>query len=324
MRGRMWRCFGAAACALTSVLAFAQVRDYPNRPVRMIVPTSPGGLLDTVIRPLGQKMTELMGQTVVIENRPGASTNIGTEVVARATGDGYTLLSNTLPLVVNPSLFPKLPFNVEKDLVPVSLLVAAPYVISVHPSVPAKSITELIALAKARPGVLNYSSGGNGTNLHVAAELLKNLTSIKMTHIPYKGGGPALASIIAGEADLSIPSLAAVLPQVKAGRVRALAITSSKRSALVPDLPTVAEAGVPGYEFTSWIGILVPASTPPAAVAALNGYIVKALRAPELSGRFGREGMEVIASSPEQFGTHLKTELARWSKVVKDSGMRAE
>lgn len=321
----MWRCFGAAACALTSVLAFAQVRDYPNRPVRMIVPVSPGGLLDVVIRPLGQKMTELMGQTVVIENRPGASTNIGTEAVARARGDGYTLLTNTLPLVVNPSLFPKLPFNVEKDLAPVSLLVAgAPYVISVHPSVPAKSIKELIALAKARPGVLNFASGGYGTNLHFAAELLMNLTGIKMTHVPYKGGGPALASIIAGEADLMIPSLAAALPQVEAGRVRALAITSSKRSGLVPDLPTAAEAGVPGYEFTSWIGVLVPASTPSATVAALNGYIVKALRAPELSDRFAGEGMEVIASSPEQFGTYLKAELARWAKVVKESGMRAE
>ncbi len=312
---------------LAAALVFALpsgAQTYPSKPVRIIVPTSPGGLLDLVTRLLGQKMTELMGQSVVVENRPGASTNIGTEFVAHAPGDGYTLLSNTLPLVVNPSLFEKLPFNVEKDLVPVSLIVAAPYVLVVHPSVPAKSVKELIALAKARPGTLNYSSGGNGTNLHIAAELFKNQTGIAIVHVPYKGGGPALASVLGGETDLSFPSLGAVLPHVKAGRLRALAITSNTRTTLLPKLATVAESGFPGFAFTSWVGILAPATTPPNIVAALNGYVVKAMRAPGVADRLAGDGTDVIAGSPEQFGAHIRTELARWAKVVKESGMRSE
>jgi tripartite-type tricarboxylate transporter receptor subunit TctC len=322
-RALQWFEIALLAAALLFALP-SGAQTYPSKPVRIIVPTSPGGLLDLVTRLLGQKMTELMGQSVVVENRPGASTNIGTEFVAHAPGDGYTLLSNTLPLVVNPSLFEKLPFNVEKDLVPVSLIVAAPYVLVVHPSVPAKSVKELIALAKARPGTLNYSSGGNGTNLHIAAELFKNQTGIAIVHVPYKGGGPALASVLGGETDLSFPSLGAVLPHVKAGRLRALAITSNTRTTLLPKLATVAESGFPGFAFTSWVGILAPATTPPNIVAALNGYVVKAMRAPGVADRLAGDGTDVIAGSPEQFGAHIRTELARWAKVVKESGMRSE
>ena len=261
----------------------------------MIVPTSPGGILDIVTRLLGQKLSELTGQIVVVENRAGASNNIGTEFVARAPADGYTLLSATLPLVVNPSLFDKLPFNVERDFAPVSMVVAAPYVLVAHPSVPAKSVKELVALAKAQPGALNYSTGGSGTNLHMAAELFALQTGIKILHVPYKGGGPALASVLAGETGLSFPSLGAALPQINANRLRALAITGKQRSALLPDLATVAESGYPDYAFTSWVGVLAPAATPPAVVSALNAHIVKAMRSPPVIERFAADGTEVVA-----------------------------
>jgi tripartite-type tricarboxylate transporter receptor subunit TctC len=310
--------------ALFVLPAAAQVRDFPNRPVRVVVPTSPGGLIDVVTRLVGVKVTELMGQTLVIDNRPGASTNIGMELVARAPADGYTVLSATLTLVVNPALFRKLPFDAERDFAPVSLLTAAPYVLVVHPSVPARTIKDLVALAKAKPGALNYASGGNGTNLHVAAELFSNLASIRMTHVPYKGGGPALASVIAGETSLSFPSLPAILPQVNAGRLRALGITSKTRSPLLPGTPTIAESGLTGYEFTSWVGVLAPARTPPEIVAALNGYFVNAIRSPEVSGRLSADGTEIIAGTPAQFAELIKAELPRWAKIVKEAGLQPE
>jgi tripartite-type tricarboxylate transporter receptor subunit TctC len=300
----------------------ALAQTYPERPVRLVVPTSPGGLLDTVLRPVSQKLAESLGQSFVIENRPGASNIIGIEYVARARPDGYVLLGSTLPLVVNPSLFPKISYDAEKDFVPISLLVSSAYVVSVHTSVPAKTLKELIALARSKPGAINYSSGGNGTNLHIAAELLMGLTGITMTHLTYKGGGPALIALMSGEADLSIPSLAAVLPQVKAGRIRALAVTSQKRSKLLADVPTVAEAGVPGYEFTSWIGLLAPADTPNDIVGKLNQHIVKALGSSDLTQRFERAGMDVIASSPEEFRKYLRAELVRYTELVKKRGLR--
>ena len=310
----------AAVCFSASIAA----QPYPSKPLRMIVPTSPGGIIDIVSRLLAQKLTEVSGQIVVVENRAGASNNIGTEYVARAPADGYTMLSATLPFVVNPALFEKLPFNVERDFAPVSLVVAAPYVLVAHPSVPAKTIKELVALAKAKPGALSYSTGGSGTNLHIAAELFALQAGVKLLHIPYKGGGPALASVIAGETSLSFPSLSAVLPQVNANRLRAVAITSTQRSALVPKVPTIAESGDPDYAFTSWVGVLVPAATPPAIVAALNAQIVKAMRNPAVIERLAADGNEVVAGSPEQFAALIKTELVRWAKVVKASGMKPE
>ncbi|HKA40770.1 MAG TPA: tripartite tricarboxylate transporter substrate-binding protein, partial [Burkholderiales bacterium] len=204
------------------------------------------------------------------------------------------------------------------------LVATAPYLIVVHPSVPARSIKELIAVAKARPGVVKYSSGGNGTNLHVAAELFKNLTGTNMVHIPYRGGGPALTAVVAGESDLSFLSLVAVLPQVNAGRLRALAITSSARSSVVPQLPTAAEAGVPGFEFTSWVGVLAPAATPPRLVGLVNDYIVKAMRAPGVSERFAGEGADIVAGTPAQFGAQIRIEIARWAKVVRENQLKAD
>ena len=292
------------------------------KPVRIIVPTSPGGLLDLVTRILAQKMTEVTGQNVIVDNRPGASNNIGMELAARAPADGYVVLNATLPLVANPSLFDKLPFNVERDFAPVSQLVAAPYVVVVHPSVPVRSIKELIALARAKPGTLNYSTGGNGTNLHMATELFKNQTGINIVHLAYKGAGPALTALLAGEADLSFPSLGPAMPHIKAQRLRALAITSANRSPLLPDVPTVAESGVRDYTFTSWTGVLVPAATPPAVVTALNAHIVKSMRSPDVVSRLSADGTEVVASSPEQFRALIKSELSRWAAVVKASGMK--
>jgi tripartite-type tricarboxylate transporter receptor subunit TctC len=301
----------------------ALAQSYPDRPVRMVVPTSPGGLIDTVLRPVAQKLTESLGQSFVIDNRPGASNIIGIEYVARARPDGYVLLGSTLPLVVNPSLFPKVPFDADKDFAPISLLVSSPYVVSVHTSVPAKSLKELIALARAKPGAINYSSGGNGTNLHIAAELLMNHTGISMTHLTYKGGGPALTALVSGEADLSIPSLAAVMPHARTGRIRALAVTAKKRSKLLAEIPTVAEAGVPGYEFTSWIGVLAPAGTPDDIVVRLHQHIVKALNAPDLSHRFERAGMDIVASTPAEFRKYLRVELKRYAELVEKRGLRA-
>ena len=224
------------ALAALSFPTAAQVRDFPVKPLRIIVPTAPGGIVDLVTRLLGQKLTELTGQIVIVENKAGASTNIGMEFVARAPADGYTLLSTSLPLVVNPSVFAKLPFNAEKDFAPVSLIAAGSYALVVHPSVPARSLRELVAAAKTHPGKLNYSSGGNGTNLHIAAELFRIQAGINIAHVPYRGAGPALAAVVGGEADLSFPSLGAALPQVNAGRLRALAVTGSERAPLLPNV----------------------------------------------------------------------------------------
>jgi tripartite-type tricarboxylate transporter receptor subunit TctC len=311
-------------CCVLSAPNYAGAQSYPSRPIRMIVPFPPGGSIDVLARPLAQKMTELMGQQVVVDYRSGASGNIGTEITVRAPADGYTIMITTIPLVVNPSLFAKLPFDVTRDLAPVSLLAASPFVLVVHPSVPVKSVKELIALAKAQPGKLNYASAGNGTNLHVAAELFKTLTRTNIVHVPYKGGGPALAAMLSGETDLSFLGVVPATPYIKAGKMRGLATTGTKRTPVLPDLPTVAESGVKGYEFASWYGVLAPAGTPSRMIDVLNAQITKALRSSDLGARFSREGAEIIASSPAQFGAHLKSELVRWAKVAKEAGLHAD
>lgn len=324
MTGKIFRLAVAGAVAACAAPAYAQVRDFPAKPLRIIVPTAPGGIVDLVTRLLGQKLTELTGQIAIVENKAGASTNIGMEFVARAPADGYTLLSTSLPLVVNPSVFPKLPFNAEKDFAPVSLVAAGSYVLVVHPSIPANSLTELVATAKANPGKFNYSSGGNGTNLHIAAELFRLQAGIKIAHVPYRGAGPALAAVVGGEADLSFPSLGAALPQVNAGRLRALGVTGSERAPLLPTVATIAESGYPDYLFTSWVGILAPAGTAPQIVAALNAHIVKAMNSPGVVDRLAADGTAVIVSTPQEFQARIKAELARWAKVVAQSGIKPE
>ena len=311
------------ALALTAHGAQSPAQNYPNRPMRMVIPNPPGGTLDITARLVAPKMGELSGQSVIIDNRPGADTNIGTEIVARAPADGYTMLLQTVPFVVNPHLFRKLPFAVS-DFEPVSLMVAVPFVLVVHNSLAAKSVKELIGLAKAQPGKLTYASAGNGSNLHVAAELFNNLTGTRMLHVQYKGGGPALVALLGGEVNLSYLSVAAAAPHIKAGRLRALAVTGAQRSSVLPELPTIAESGVSGYEFSTWVGALVPRATPAATVSTLNALITRAVTSPDLSARFAEQGADIIASSPARFAAHIGTELARWAKVVKESGIRAD
>ena len=313
-----------AAVVLAANGAIAQTRDFPQRPVRIVVPVPPGGSVDATARLLAPKMTESLGQSVVIDNRGGASTNIGMELVARAPADGYTLLANTVPLVANPALFPKLSFSPEKDFVPVSLVVTGPSVIVAHPSVPVRDLAGLVALARAKPGSINYSSSGAGTRPHLGAELFKYLTATNLVHVPYKGGGPALAAVIAGECDVTFQTPLAAAGQIKAGRLHALAVTSNRRLAMLPDVPTTAEAGVPKYEFQSWVGILAPAATPPAIVRQLNEHIVRAARTADVTERFAREGAEVVAGTPEQFRKVIADETALWAKVIREMGIRAE
>lgn len=302
----------------------AQAQSYPIKPIRMVVPVPPGGIIDVVGRLLGQKMTEFGGQNVIVDNRPGGLTGVGTEYVARSPGDGYTLVLQSLPMVVNPVVLGKMSYDYEKDLAPVTLIVNSPYLFVVHPSVPARSVKELIAAAKSQPNKVTYSSAGNASNLHVAVELFNVLAGVKMLHIPYKGGGPALTAVLGGEADLSVLAVSAVQPYINAGRLRALAITSTKRMSTLPNMPTVAEAGVPGYEFASWVGMLAPASTPPALVNSINALTVKAARAPDLVDRFTKDATDVVANSPAEFRGFIQAEAKRWARVVKESGMKAD
>jgi tripartite-type tricarboxylate transporter receptor subunit TctC len=307
---------------LTAGMAHAQ--GYPAKPIRLVVPVPPGGIVDVVGRLLAQKMTEQSGQNVIVDNRPGGLTNVGSEFVARSPGDGYTLLLQSLPMVVNPVVLPKMSYDYEKDLAPVSLVVTSPYLFVTHPSVPVKGIRDLIAVAKAQPNKITYASAGNASNLHIAVELFNVLAGVKMLHVPYKGGGPALTAVLGGESDLSVLSASAVMPYVNGGRMRALAITSPKRMGVLPQIPTVAESGVPGYDFASWVGLLVPASTPAALVNTINGVVVKASRAPDLVERYTKDATDVVANSPAEFKTFIQSEAKRWAKVVKDSGMRAD
>ena len=306
------------------VVSVVHAQNYPAKPIRMVVPVPPGGIIDVVGRLVAQKMTEHGGQNVIVDNRPGGLTSVGTEYVARSPGDGYTLVLQSLPMVVNPVVLGKMSYDYEKDLAPVSLIVNSPYLFVVHPSVPARSIKELIAAAKTQPGKVTYSSAGNASNLHVAVELFNVLANVKMLHIPYKGGGPALTAVLGGEADLSVLAVSAVQPYINAGRLRALAITSAKRMGTLPQIPTVAESGVPGYEFASWVGMLVPSSTPGAMVNSVNALTVKATRSPDLVDRFTKDATEVVANTPAEFKTFIQSEAKRWARVVKESGMKAD
>jgi len=302
----------------------AQPRDFPQRPIRIIVPVPPGGSVDATARVLAPKLSESLGQSVVIDNRGGASTNIGMEMVARAPADGYTLLANTAPLVANPALFPKLAFSPEKDFAPLSLVVTGPSVVVAHPSVPVTNLAGLVALAKAKPGSINYSSSGAGTLTHLGAELFKYLSGTNIVHVPYKGGGPALAAVMAGEIDITFQTPLAAAGQIKAGRLRALAVTAHKRLEMLPEVPTTGESGMPKYEFQSWVGLLAPAATPPAVLRLLNEHIVKAARTPDVAERFAREGADVVAGSAEQFRKVISDETALWGKVIREMGIKAE
>jgi tripartite-type tricarboxylate transporter receptor subunit TctC len=304
--------------ALLAATALAQA--YPAKPVKVVVPYPPGGPTDIVARVLSQKLAEQTGQQFVVENRAGAGGNIGAEAVARAPADGYTLLVATTAHAINPSLFKSLGYDLQRDFAPVSQLTGGPLVIVVNPSLPARNVRELIALAKSRPGGLNLASSGNGQSTHLSAELFNSMAGIRMNHVPYKGSAPALTDVIAGQADLMFDTMLSAMPQVKTGKLRALAVTSSTRSAAAPDLPTVAESGLPGYEAIAWNGLLAPAGTPKDVVAKLNAELKKALDTPEVKERFAAQGFGAAWGPPDRFATFLQSELAKWAKVVKASG----
>ena len=307
-----------AACCLFFSAFNVSAQPYPNHVVRIILPYPPGGSMDALGRMVFDRVSQALGQQFVIDYRPGASGNIGSEIAARSAPDGHTLLLNTLPFVVNPSLYKKMPFDTIKDFAPISLLATSPFVLVVHPSVPAKTVAEFIALAKKQSGKLNYSSAGVGTNLHVAAELFKNLTKTEILHVPYKGGGAALIATVGGEADLSFIGIQPASPHIQSNKLRALGITTVKRAPSLPDLPSISET-VPGYEFSSWWGLLAPAATPPAIVQLLSEQIAKAARAPEIAKRFEQDGVDAVAGTPAQFAASIKSDIARWAKVIKDN-----
>ena len=296
-------------------------QSYPSKPVRILA-SEPGAQVDFTLRLITPQLSVALGQTVIVDNRSSGGFVLP-EIGMKAAPDGYTLLMQSASFWI-ATLMQRAPYDPLKNFAPVTIATNAPLFLFTHPSLPAKSVKELVALAKAKPGALSYSTGGSGTNLHIAAELFALQAGVKLLHIPYKGGGPALASVIAGEAALSFPSLGAALPQVNAGRLRAIAITSTQRSTLLPKVPTIAESGYPDYAFTSWVGVLAPAGTPSEIVAALNAHIVKAMRNPAVIERLAADGNEVVAGSPEQFAALIKTELARWAKVVRASGMKPE
>jgi tripartite-type tricarboxylate transporter receptor subunit TctC len=316
--------FIAAAGFAVAAGSLAQSQGFPGRPVRIVVPSPAGGNADDVMRLLDGRLTELTGQSIVIDNRPGVSGNLGADKVARAAPDGYTLLAASLPLVVNPALFGRLNHDVMRDFAPVSLLVAAPFVMVAHPGLPASTVKDFVAYARLRPGELNYASGGGGTNAHVAAELFRHLAKIEIVHVTYKSGGLALAALLGGETQFGIIGVMSAAQYVNTRRLRALGVTGAKRSPLLASVPTVAESGLPGYEFTSWYGVLAPRATPEVRVVALNGHLRNALLAPEVAERFDKMGAEIIASSPDEFGRYLRADLAKWATVVRKTGLRID
>src|SRR5436190_9664444 len=303
--------------------AFAQ--PYPSKPIHLIVPFPPGGGNDTVARALAQQLGPDLGQPVVIDNRPGAGGSVGAELAARAPADGYTLfLAGVGSHAVNPNLHAKLPYDAVKDFAPITLVASAPSVLVVNPGVPARTIDEFTAFARANPGKLNYASNGNGSAAQLAAAMYESMAGVKMVHVPYKGIAPAMTDLMSGEVQLMFGTIVALVPHIQSGKLRALAVTSTKRSALLPEVPTLAESGLPEYQAGSWYGILAPAGTPREVIERLHGAIVKALRQPDVAKRLAAEGAEVIGSTPDEFGAHLKAEIARVGKVVRAAGIRIE
>jgi tripartite-type tricarboxylate transporter receptor subunit TctC len=307
--------------ALVSATALA---DYPERPVRLIVPFAPGGGTDLTSRLISQHLSESLGKPVVVENRAGGAGNMGTELVARAPADGHTLVLASLSTSVNVSLFKTLPFNPLTDFAPVSLVVKVPLLVVVHPSLPVNSIEELIQLAKAKPGQLNYASGGLGTANHVGGELFKYMANVQIVHVPYKGGGPALADVAGGHVPLFFGTMTSTRDLAKSGRVRALATTTAARSPSWPELPTVAESGVPGFEVSAWFGVLAPAGTPRPIIDRLSGELIKMVRNREVREGLLAQGSDPVGSTPEEFGRHLRNEIDKWAKVVQASGLHAD
>jgi tripartite-type tricarboxylate transporter receptor subunit TctC len=327
MNARIARTLGGAlALALMLPLAAtAQTAAYPSKAVRLIVPAAPGGGADFLARIVGARLQEQTGQSFVIDNRAGASGTIAADMTAKAPADGYTmLLGQSTSIAIAPHIYQKLPYDTMRDLKPVTLVAEVPNMLVVHPSVPANSVREFIALAKAKPGTLNFGSSGNGAPSHLAGEMFKTAAGVDMVHVPYKGAGPAANALIAGQIQVMFAPMVAVLPQVKAGKLRALAVTSAKRSAAVPDLPTLAESGLADFAIVSWFGFFVPSATPPAVIDKLYQETIKALKNPDTIERFAKEGAEPEGLTPAQFATYVQQESARYAKVLKDNNIKAD
>ena len=312
----------AAGCGVGGYAAATET--YPVKPVRLVAAFSPGGFVDLTARLLAAPLSAALGQQVVVENRAGAGGIVGTELVAHAAPDGYTLTVGSAGTHgVNQSLYPKLPYNVLRDFQPVARLADAPSILAVHPSLPVRSVKDLIALARSRPGQIMYASAGAGTSTHLAAALFEHLARVKFVHVPYKGGGPAMIAVVAGEVPVTFGTAASVSPHTRSGRLRGLAVTGGQRSALLPDLPTIAESGLPGYEMLNWLGMFAPAGTPRAVVEKLSSELVRIVRMPEVSGALQASGAEPSPLGPDEFAAFVKSEVEKWAKVVAATGMTA-
>jgi len=314
----------AIATLLLVYSCAVSAQTYPTKPVRFIVPYAPGGGADVMARIVAPRLGAALGQQIIIDNRGGAGGNIGSEAGAKAPPDGYTLLLGAAALTINVSLYSRLNFDPVKDLTPIALLAKSPNIVVVHPSLPVASVKDLIALARARPGQLNYASAGSGTTPHLAAELFKTMAKVQIVHVPYNGTSPAMVALMAGEVTLALAPALPVLPHVQSGRLRALAITSVTRMPSLPNLPTVSEAALPGFESAQWYGVLVPAGTPAAIVSRLNAEIVKIMRLPDVNEQMTRQGSIVVGSTPEEFSAYIRAEIDKWAKVVKASGAKVE
>ncbi len=304
-----------------ALVSASSAQNYPTKTIRFIAPFAAGGGSDLIARKLAQKLTDALGQSVVVDNRTGGSGVIGTDLVAKSPPDGHTIMMTTPTFTVNPSLMKKLPYDNIRDFAPISLIATAPHLLAVHPSLPAKSVKEVVALAKARPEQLTFSSGSTGGSSHLSGELFNSMARIKMTHVPYRGGGQAVLAIVAGEVTLGFVDLVSMLPHVKTGRVRSIALTSLKRSSALPDLPTIAESGYAGFQSGIWYGVVAPAGTPTEIIARLNTELVKIVRGPDFVLGLAAEGAEPVASTPEYFGDFIKKETARWAKIIKDANI---
>jgi tripartite-type tricarboxylate transporter receptor subunit TctC len=316
-----------AFAALTAIVPLsAQAQAWPSKqPIKFVVPYPPGGASDVTARVLGVKLAEALGQAVVVENRPGANGILALELVAKSAPDGYTILmANLGPNAINPGVYQKLPYDPIKGFTPITLTSVVPLVVLVAPTMPVKSMPELISYAKANPGKLTYASAGNGASNHLAGEMIKTMTGIDMVHVPYKGDSPAITDVAAGTVSMMFPTVVAGIPHVKSGKLRALAVTSMKRSSSMPDVPTVSEAGIPGFEAVSWGGVMGPGGLPPEITNRLNSEIVRILKMPDVAEKLASLGADIVGSTPDEFATYLKAEIAKWGKVAHDNNIRLD
>jgi tripartite-type tricarboxylate transporter receptor subunit TctC len=317
--------FLAAALLIFFIIGSASAQNFPSRPIRFIVPFAPGGGTDQLARMLAQRLSESFGQPVVVDNRGGAGGIIGAEIAAKAPADGYTLvLGSPGPMTINPSLLPRLPYDTLRDFAPITLATISPFILVLHPSVPANSVKELVALARAKPGQLSYGSGGNGSVAHFSAEQFRALTHISLVHVPYKGAGPAVIDLVAGRLQFMFENLPTVLPHIRSGKIRALAVGTKTRSVLLPESPTMVEAGVPGFEASTAFGVLSPAKTPAPIVGRLNQEIVRILHSPDIRERLLAQGLEPAGGTPQQYSAQLKEELVKYGRIVKAAGIKAD